>query len=85
MFHKKFLRFVIVKSGDAVSPEHGLHLVGERRDHVPGDEEGGHVEEVEEDLVPVAQGRTKVAVAGGTAGAELLRSQHPLNHDHVVG
>jgi hypothetical protein len=84
--HKKvFLRFLFMKRGDAVSPEHGLHLVGEGRDHVPGDEEGGHVEQVEEDLVPVAQRRTKVAVAGRAAGTELLRSQHSLNHDDVVG
>ena len=65
--------------------EHGLHLVGERRDHVPRDEEGGHVEEVKEDLVAVAQGGAKVAVSGGAAGAQLLRAQHPLNHDNVIG
>ncbi len=74
-----------MKRGDAVSPEHGLHLVGEGRDHVPGDEEGGHVEQVEEDLVPVTQRRTKVAVTGRATGTELLRSQHSLNHDDVVG
>ena len=48
--------YFLLEGSHAVSPEHGLHLVGERRDHVPRDEEGGHVEEVEEDLVAVAQG-----------------------------
>jgi len=52
---------------------------------VPWDEEGGHVKEVEKDLVAVAQGGAKVAVPGGAAGAQLLRAQHPLNHDNVVG
>ena len=44
--------------------EHGFHFIGERRDHVSRDEEGGHVEEVEEDLVAVAQCGSEVAVTG---------------------
>ena len=47
-----------------MSSEHGLHLIGKRWDHVPRDEEGGHVEEVEEDLVAVAQRGSEVAVTG---------------------
>ena len=81
---KRFL-FVDMKSGNAVGPQHGLHLVRQRRDHVSRDEERGHVEQVQEDLVPVAEGRPQVAVAGGASGAQLLGSQHPLNHDDVVG
>ena len=65
-------------------PEHRLHLVCERWDHVPRDEEGGHVEQVQEDLVPVAQRRSQVAVSGRTTCAKLLRSEHSLNHDHVI-
>ena len=53
---------VLVRSIHAVCSEHGLHFIGERRDHVPRDEEGGHVEEVKEDLVAVAQCRSEVAV-----------------------
>lgn len=47
-----------------MSSEHCLHLIGQRRDHVPRDEEGGHVEEVEKDLVAVAQRGSEVAITG---------------------
>ena len=53
---------ILMGSIHAVCSEHGLHFIGERRDHVPWDEEGGHVEEVKEDLVPVAQCGSEVAV-----------------------
>ena len=39
------------RDGEAVRPEDGLHLVGEGRDVLAGDEEGGRVEEVDEHLV----------------------------------
>ena len=64
--------------------EHCLHLVCEWWNHVPGDEEGGHIKQVQEDLVPIAQRRSQIAVSGRTASAELLRSEHSLNHDHVI-
>ena len=32
-------------------PEDGFHLIGERRDVLAGDEEGGRVEQVDEHLV----------------------------------
>ena len=38
-------------NGETVRPQDGLHLVGERRDVLAGDEEGGRVEEVDENLI----------------------------------
>ena len=37
---------------DQMGPEGAPHLGGEGRDQVAGDEEGGHVEQVDEHLVP---------------------------------
>ena len=65
-------------------PQDVLHLVGERGDALPGDEEGAHVEQVEEDLVAVAEGRAEVLVARAAARAQLLGTEHPLHQDHVV-
>ena len=38
------------RDGEAVRPEDGLHLVGEGRDVLAGDEEGGRVEQIDENL-----------------------------------
>lgn len=43
-------------------PQHGAHLVRQRWNHVPGDEERRHVEQVQEDLVTVTQCGAKVTV-----------------------
>jgi hypothetical protein len=58
------LEIILMRSIKAVGSKHRLHLIGERRDHVPRDEEGGHVEEVEEDLVAVAQCGSEVTITG---------------------
>ncbi len=51
---------------------------------VPRDEEGGGVEQVEEDLVPVRQRGPEVLVPGGAARAQLLRAKHPLHQQNMV-
>lgn len=61
-----------------------LHLVGQRGDVLPRDEEGRGVEQVQEDLVPVAESRAKVLVTGRAARAQLLGAEHPLHQQDVV-
>ncbi len=65
-------------------PEHDLHVAGERGDVLPGDEEGGRVEEVEEDLVAVGEGGPQVLIPARPARAQLLRAKHALHQVHVV-
>ena len=67
-----------------MSSQHRFHRVRERWNHVPRDQEGRHVEQVQEDLVPVAQGRPEVAVASGATCAQLLRPEHPMDHDDMI-
>ena len=46
--HRSVLR---IRNGETVRPQDGLHLDGERRDSSAGDEEGGRVEQVDENLI----------------------------------
>ena len=45
-----------------VSTQSSLHFLCQWWDVLPGDEEGGHIEEVQEHLVPVTQGGPEVLV-----------------------
>ena len=67
-----------------MSSEEGLHVVRERGDIFPGDQEGGNVEQVDEDLVAVAECGAEVLVARGSPGTELLGTQLPLDQQDVV-
>ena len=46
-----------------VSPQLTPHAGGEGRNQGTGDQEGGHVEQVQEDLVPLRESRPEVLIA----------------------
>ncbi len=62
------------RRGPCVGPQHRAHLVRQRRDQIPGDEERRHVEQVQEDLVTIAQSGSKVTVAWN-----MIRNSDILN------
>ena len=68
-----------------MGPELLFHLICERRDLLLGDEECWDIEEIQEDLVAVAESRAKVEVSRGATGAQLLGSKLPLDQENMIG